>query len=87
MYMAKLSLLNTKSETGFQKFHFGNTSPRDEPRPGCSSDRNQNALRKLVECNVHKSTQKLALCLSTSQSAATQKQESEQAGNLASSYS
>ena len=41
---------------------------RDEPRPRHSSDLDQDALRKLVECNGHKNTQELAPDLNTPQS-------------------
>ena len=40
----------------FSKFHSGNKLLRDEPRPGCSSDIDQDALRELLECNQYKST-------------------------------
>ena len=43
-------------------------SLRDEPRAGCSSDLNQDALRKLMEFNPCKSTQEFALDLNTFQS-------------------
>ena len=52
----------------FSKFRSGDTSLRDEPRPGRSSDLDQDALRELVECNPRKSTRELALDLNTSQS-------------------
>ena len=63
MFIAKVSILTTKSETGSE-----NMSLRDELRPGHSSDLNQDALKELVECNSGKSTQKLVLDLNTSQS-------------------
>ena len=62
MFMAKGSLLTTKSKTGFQSFVL-----RNEPRPGCSSDLDQDALRELVEYNLHKSRWESALDLNTSQ--------------------
>ena len=52
----------------FSKFCFAERSLRGEARSGRSSDFNQNALRKLVECNPHKNTRELALDLNTSQS-------------------
>ena len=39
----------------FSKFHSGDTLLRDETRLGCSSNLDQDALRKFVECNPHKS--------------------------------
>ena len=36
----------------FPKFCSGDMSLKDEHRPGCSPDLNQDALRKLVECNL-----------------------------------
>ena len=59
-------------------------SLRDEPRTGCLSDFNQDALRELVEHNPHKSTWELALDLNTS---LEKDSKSEQAGHLGSSYS
>ena len=50
----------------FSKIHSGHTSLRDEPRPECSSDPNQNGLKELVECNPCKSTQELALDFNSS---------------------
>ena len=41
---------------------------RIEPKPGYSLDLDQDALRKLVECNPCNSTQELTLDLNTSQS-------------------
>ena len=49
----------------FWKFNSDDISLRDEPRPGCSSDLDQNALRKLGEC---RGTQELAHDFNTSQS-------------------
>ena len=37
----------------FSKYCFGNTSLRDESRPGYASLLNQEALRELVECSLH----------------------------------
>ena len=48
----------------FSKFHSGDMSLRDEPR----TDLNEDALKKWMECNPHKSTQELPLDLNTSQS-------------------
>ena len=48
VFMAKATSLTAKSETGFQ-FHSGDTSLRDEPRPGHSLDLDKAALRQLVE--------------------------------------
>ena len=39
----------------FSKFYSGDTSSRDEPRPGYSYD-DQDAKRELLKCNVCKST-------------------------------
>ena len=52
--MAMVPLLTAKFETGFLKFHSGDRSWRDEPRPVCLSDLNQNSFRELVEYNLHK---------------------------------
>ena len=52
----------------FSKFRFGNTSLKDERRPGCSLDYDQDALRELVKCNLRKTTRVLVLDLNTSQS-------------------
>ena len=49
----------------FYEFHFGNTSLRDEPRPGPSLDFDQDAFRELVDCNIHESTLELALDFNT----------------------
>ena len=35
----------------FSKFCSGDTQLRNEPRPRCSSELDQNALRELIECN------------------------------------
>ena len=48
-------------------FRFGETSMRDEHRPGRPSDLDQDALSKLVGCKF-KSSLELALDLNTSQS-------------------
>ena len=47
-------------------FCSNNISLRDEPRSGCLSDLNQDALRELLECNPHESTQELSLDCNTS---------------------
>ena len=50
------------------KFRSGNTSLKDELRPGCSSDFDAEALKSLVQCNACQSTQLLAEKLNTSKS-------------------
>ena len=45
-----------------------NSSLRNESRPGRLSDQDQEDLRELVESNLQKSIQELALDLKTSQS-------------------
>ena len=50
VFIAKESLLIAKFKI-FSKFHSGDASLRDEPRPSCSSDFDQDALRELVEFN------------------------------------
>ena len=56
--MAKMSLLNAKSKTGFQSFvlavHYW------EMRPGRSSNLNEDVLRELMKCNACKSCRDLA---------------------------
>ena len=52
----------------FSKLHSGDRSPRDESRPGCSSNIDQDALRELMPFNPHKNTQKLTLDFNTFQS-------------------
>ena len=52
----------------FVKFRSGDTSLKDEPRPGRSSDFDTEALKSLVECNACQSTRELADKLNTSQS-------------------
>ena len=59
VFMAKMSLLTIK-------FHSGDISLRDGPRPECSTDFDQDSLRKLVECNPYKGMQKLAFNLNIS---------------------
>ena len=61
----------------------------DEPRPGCSSNLNQDALKELMECNPRKSTRELALDLNTSEATTCHhlKKISKQARHLSSSYS
>ena len=70
---------------------FKDSSLRDEPRPGNSSDLDQDSLRELLQCNQRKSTPELALDLNTSQSTICchlkKEMKSEQAGYLGSSYS
>ena len=52
----------------FLKFHFGDTSLRDEPRPGPSSNYDEDALRELEGCNPWKSTWELTVDFNNSQS-------------------
>ena len=52
----------------FSKFHSDNTSLRSKLRSRCSSNLNQDALRELVECNLHKNTWELAPDCNISQS-------------------
>ena len=40
----------------FLKFSSSNTSLSDEPRPGYSSDIDEDALWELMECSMNKST-------------------------------
>ena len=49
----------------FVKFRSGDTSLKDEPRQGRSSDFDAETLKALVECNARQSTQKLADKLNT----------------------
>ena len=70
-FIAKVSLLTTKTETGFQSFilaiyHW-------EINPDHSSDLDKNALREFVQFNLHRSTWELALDLNTFQFNATWK--------------
>ena len=58
----------TDHQKWFAKFHSSDTSLTDQPRPGHLSDLDQDALRELVECNLCKITQELAVDLNTSQS-------------------
>ena len=51
----------------FVKCFSGDTSLKDEPRPGRSSDFDAEALKSLVECNAHQSTLELAKKLNASQ--------------------
>ena len=60
-----------KIQNWFSKSHFDNMWLRDEPRPGCSSDLNQDPLREFMKCNPHKSTWEQVFDLDTSQSTAT----------------
>ena len=66
----------------FVKFRSGDTSLKDEPRPGCSSDFDDDALKALVKCSPCQSTWKLADKLNTSQSTICHHLESQQAGCL-----
>ena len=59
VFIAKVSLLTAKSQTGFQSFILI-ISLKDEPRPKHTSNLDQ------VECNPHTSTQELALDHNTS---------------------
>ena len=68
IFMAKLALRTTKSETSFSKFPSGDTSLRNKRRPGRYSDLDEDALKEMVERSPRKSTRELALDLSTSQS-------------------
>ena len=54
MFMAKFT--NCQVRNWFLKFHSGDTLLRDEPRPRCSSEFDQDALKDLVECKPFKST-------------------------------
>ena len=65
--------ITAKFETVFSKFRSDDSSLRDEPSSGPSSDLDQDALRELVECNSHKNTREFALDLNTSQSVGTWK--------------
>ena len=56
-------MIDCKSET-FSKFISSNMIERPEH----TLDLNQDALRELVECNLHKSTQELTFDLNTLQS-------------------
>ena len=49
------------------KFRSGDTSLKDEPRPGRSSNFHAEALKSLVECNARQGTRELADKLNTSQ--------------------
>ena len=52
----------------FVKFHSGDMTLKDEPRPGHSSAFDAEALKSLVECNACQSTRELADKLNMSQS-------------------
>ena len=67
MLQKQLSLW-PKCHYWFSKFHSGNMSLRDEPRPGHSSDLDQDALRELVKCNPHKSILELSFDFNIPQS-------------------
>ena len=64
----KRVIIDLQVRNWFSKFRFNDTSLRDEPSPGRSSDLDQNALRELVECNLQ-STQELSLDFNIFQSA------------------
>ena len=59
-------IIEHQVQNRFSKFHSDNTSLKNELWPGRSSDLDQYALRKLVECNLHRSTWEFVL--DTSQS-------------------
>ena len=63
------SLRIIKNDTEIATFRSGDTSLRDEPKLGCSSDLGQGAQKEFVECNRCKGTRELVLDLNTSQSA------------------
>ena len=65
---ARKVITDCQVQNWFSKFHSGDTSLRHDPRPGRSSHLDPDALRKVTECNPHKSTQEFALDLNTSQS-------------------
>ena len=52
----------------FVKFRSADMSLKDEPKPGRSSGFDAEALKSLLECNAHQSTQELADKLNASQS-------------------
>ena len=52
----------------FVKFRFGDTSLKDEPRPGRSSEFDAEAFNSLVDCNARQSTLELADKLNMSRS-------------------
>ena len=70
---------------GMSKFRSGNTSLKDEPRPGCSSDLGQDVLRRSLEPYPHKNIQELTLDLNNPQFEKDRK--SKKAGRFESSYS
>ena len=83
-YVYVLSVITDhKVPNWFSKFPSEDTSLRDEPRLGRSSDLDEDILRELVECNPRKSSRELAFELNTSQSTIYRKQ----AWRLTSSYS
>ena len=65
VFMAKVSLL-TEKFVNDSKFPSSDKSLRNELRPGWSSDIDQNALRKLVECKQCKSIWESVINLITS---------------------
>ena len=60
-------IIDCQVRNWFSKFYSGKASLTDEPRPGFSSNLNKDALRELMDCNLCKSTQELALDLHTYQ--------------------
>ena len=68
VFMAKVILLTAKSKTDFQSFFSDDMLLIDKPRLGWLSNLDQDALRKLVDCNLLKRIQELGLDLNTSQS-------------------
>ena len=64
----KGNITNQAVRNWFVKLRSEDTSLMDEPRPGCSSDFDAEALKSLMECNAHQSTRELAEKLNTSQS-------------------
>ena len=61
-------IVNHQVQNWLSKFCSGNTSLREKPRTGHSSDLDQESLRELVKYNPCKSTWELALDLNTCQS-------------------
>ena len=62
------TITNWAVRNWFVKFLSGDTSLKDEPRPGRSSNFDAEALKSLVECNARQSTRELAGKLNASQS-------------------
>ena len=61
-------ITNNQVRSWFSKFRSSDMPLRNQPRSRRSSDFNQHALRKLVECYSRKNTWELALDFNTSQS-------------------